>query len=351
MLLSIVSAVRNEARYLTNFLADLSAQEPVPGSVEILFADGMSNDATLEILHKWSRESYPFPVRILPNPARRQYPGVNMLLPETRGRYVLIVDGHSRLPCDFVKRNVEVLDGTSADIVGGVCETKASSASLGQAIAAALSSPFGVGGSRFRTGVAAAGPADCAPFPCIRREVFERIGLFREGLGRGTDSEFYSRARKAGCQIWLDPRIHSTYFAKSGLLAVARQMSRNGYWWSANLGAARLRHVVPLFFVLALVGLPLVGAHFAPAIWLWLGMLATYVVAALASAVGSRYGKLSWRDRLAMLFVFPVMHLSYGLGSLLGFVSPAVWKAWLGSFRRPPQLRPQGHDDRARETA
>ena len=68
------------------------------------------------------------------------------------------------------------------------------------AVIAALTHPFGVGGSRFRTHRPEPGEeprwVDTVFCGCWRREVFERIGGFNERLERGQDMEFNQRLRR-----------------------------------------------------------------------------------------------------------------------------------------------------------
>ena len=47
---------------------------------------------------------------------------------------------------------------------------------------------------------------------------------------RNQDDEFNYRLRAAGGRIWLDPRIRSTYYARSTFRSLWRQYFQYGYW-------------------------------------------------------------------------------------------------------------------------
>ncbi len=130
---------------------------------------------------------------------------------------------------------------------------------VGAAIALATSSRFGVGGSRYRTCSPEKQPVptDSVPFWAMPREVFERIGLFREEMLCHEDYEFSYRLRRAGGMILLLPWLRSKYYVRSTLGSLARQYWRYGVWKGRFLcsypGSLAARHLVPPVFVAALL--------------------------------------------------------------------------------------------------
>jgi hypothetical protein len=91
---------------------------------------------------------------------------------------------------------------------------------------------------------------------CFRRSIFERVGLFDEGLVRNQDDELNDRIVAAGGRIWLSPHIRSTYVGRSSFRALWRQYYQYGYWKVRVLrrhpGARRLRHLAPAALVASL---------------------------------------------------------------------------------------------------
>ncbi|HEV2405395.1 MAG TPA: glycosyltransferase, partial [Ktedonobacterales bacterium] len=91
-LVSVIIAVRNEAAFIARSLGAILAQDYPADRMEILLADGESDDDTVRIARSLPGGER---VRILANPQRIQSAGLNLLIQEARGEYVVRVDGHT----------------------------------------------------------------------------------------------------------------------------------------------------------------------------------------------------------------------------------------------------------------
>jgi hypothetical protein len=265
--------------------------------------------------------------RLLDNLQRIVPTALNIGLAEAGGDVMVRIDGHAVVEPDYVSQCMNALEETGADCVGGSIRTVSTTATA-QAIAEAMGSPFGVGDARFRTTHDKAMWVDTLAFGAYRRQVFDRVGLFDEELVRNQDDEFNYRLRAAGGRIWLDPRIRSTYFARSTFRSLWRQYYQYGYWkvrvFQKVPGSAQLRHWVPPLFALCVV-VGLLAAVLFPVLRVpYVGGLLVYAVATLAASalIAARTG---WRHFLRLPFVFATLHLSYGLGfwgGILRFGTP-----------------------------
>ena len=340
VLLSVILAVRNEGPFIQQALTELLTQNVDYRQIEILVADGCSDDGTRRKVAEICA-SYPDrKIRVFSNPMRLQYAGVNRMLQLSQGKYLLIVDGHSRFPSNFLAANLECMRAGGAHVAGGVWETTAGDdTGIARAIAACLSTRFGVGNARFRVG-GPAGEVDGVIFPCVDRTAFEHVGLFREELLSNADTEFYSRVRANGYRISFDNGIRSVYFARQNLSAIARQMFRNGKWFAYQLDMVRPRHAAPFLFILANLTL-LLGGFFLPALWAMWGVLAlVYFSLALISAFvcvpdGTR---IKASDRFLMPLCYVVMHVAYGAGWILGFVAEDTRRARRSKRQSAPRI-------------
>jgi glycosyltransferase involved in cell wall biosynthesis len=334
--LSVILAVRNEGPFIEQSLTELLNQDIDYRKVEILVADGCSDDNTRQKVADICSRYPDRQIRFFSNPQKLQYAGVNRMVQLSRGRYLLIVDGHSRFPSDFLAANLECMQSGIGHVAGGLWETAAGDdTAIARAIAACLTTRFGVGNARFRVG-GPTGEVDGVIFPCVDRTAFEQLGLFREELLSNADTEFYSRVRANGYKISFDKRIRSVYFARRDLSAIARQMFRNGKWFAYHLSMAQPRHAAPFLFILANVGL-LMGGFVLPALWaVWGALALAYVAMALLSAftcVSDRI-QIGARERLLMPLCYLVMHLSYGAGWIFGFATGDTRRA-RRSIRHP----------------
>jgi glycosyltransferase involved in cell wall biosynthesis len=321
-LVSIIVPCRNERRYIAACLESIRLNDYPADSVEVVVVDGESDDGTREVLseyvQRWPR------VRCLDNPARTTPSALNIGIRHARGEIVMRMDAHCHYPRDYISSLVRWLDQSGADNVGGVCRTlPGSDSSVARAIAVALSHPFGVGNSRFRIGTTRPRWVDTVPFGCYRRNVFERIGLFDEELVRNQDDEFNQRLLKHDGRILLVPDVTVDYYARDSIAKVARMYYQYGYFKplvAKKLGRiGTVRQVVPAAFVLALVVSFALGVWLVPARIMFVAIAGAYLLALLATAIGT-IPKSGWRTSALLVVVFPVLHLSYGWGSLLGIV-------------------------------
>jgi glycosyltransferase involved in cell wall biosynthesis len=317
---SVIIPVRNEARFLDRCLHSVFDADPVPGGMEVVVVDGMSEDGTREILADWARRQPG--LRVLDNPRRVVPTAMNIGIRGTRGRWIIRIDAHSEYSADYFKRCLEVSSRTGMDNVGGSIVTMpGNDGGQGQLVQALTTHRFGVGNSGFRTG-AAAGLADTVPFGCYRREVFGRIGLYDERLVRNQDYELNARLRRAGGHIWREPEIRILYYNQGTVKGLLRQALVNGQWnswmWYVAPYSFAWRHAAPVAFVGALIG-ALLFSIFAPLPGkLALGvLLVPYVLIALGASFhqSRRYGRwmFPWLPPLFLGY-----HVAYGLGALWG---------------------------------
>ncbi|MGH9866391.1 MAG: hypothetical protein ACRD4H_13350, partial [Candidatus Acidiferrales bacterium] len=213
------------------------------------------------------------------------------------------------------------LEKTGADVVGGPVKTAASSNRFGAQLACAiLSSPFGVGNSRFRTSVQE-GYVDTVPFGAYRREVFERVGLFNERLIRNQDNDLSARVREAGGKIYMTPALTTVYVPINNYRDLLRQASQKSQWhavtFKENRKALGFRHLFPAAFLggIALLTFLSPWKSLARAILMALG--AFYFLLGFWFSIRAEE-KRSWAVKIAMPFACLPFHFAYGFGTLFG---------------------------------
>lgn len=317
---SVILAVRDEERYIAQALEAVLQQSYPPRDIEILVADGDSEDRTREVVASLALQDAR--VRLLHNPLRRVAGGLNVGLRAARGEVIVRVDGHCVIPPDYIATCVRMLRAGEADCVGGPVRAEGET-TMGRAIARAMSTPFGVGGAAFRWANVVR-EVDSLPFGAWRREVFEVIGHFDEMLVRNQDDELSDRLRRSGGRIMMDPAIPVRYFSRNRLGGLWRQYLEYGFWkvrvirkrggWPSSP-----RHLVPAVFVCAVLG-SLVAAAATRLSFLPVCVLGPYAVFLLAATVQSF---ASLRDRAVLLvpFALVAMHVGYGVGFLLALAA------------------------------
>jgi len=328
MKLSVICPIYNEEKHIAACLDSILRQDFPKEELEVLLVDGMSTDRTREIVQQYTAQ-YPF-IFLLDNPKRIVPTGLNIGIRVAQGEVIIRLDAHAIYPDNYFSALVDKLFALNADNVGGLCRTlPAKDTPMCEAIAAALSSPFGMGDSHFRIGTNKEMQVDTVPFGCFRREVFDKIGYFDEELVRNQDDEFNGRIIKFGGHIYLIPSVVIDYYGRDSIGKVSKMFYQYGLFKplvNKKLGnPASVRQFFPFFFVLGLIIgliLSLVSTFFRI---LYIAVLALYIF--LAAYYSIRQVKGLKRIFLLMGTFF-VIHVSYGWGYLRGMIKLLLKKSF-----------------------
>ena len=334
-LVTIVIPCRDEEPYIEGCVRSALAQDWPRDRLEILVADGMSMDATREILSRLAAEDDR--IHLLDNTDRIPAGGLNECIRRARGAFIVRMDVHAEYPSDFVRTCVAVLDRTGADNVGGPPKPKAGTF-FQRCVAAALGSPLGVGGPRYGAEEAEGWVESVWP-GAFRREVFERVGLFDPKALSSEDVELDRRIAEAGGRAYSSPEIGLHYYPRESMRALARQCFRQGQGRARTL----LKHgrspswggpAMPFFWLLGEAAL-LATSRWQP-MTRW--SLAAYALATGAEAVrvGRREGPLAVPVVWA---IFPVVHVAQGAGFASGLVRYLLRPDWSAGERLAPTER------------
>ena len=331
---SVVVPMRDEERHIGGCLRSLAAQDYPRDHFEVLVVDGGSTDGSRRVAEDVARKMG-LPLRLLSNPRRSTPCGLNVGIAQARGEIIARVDAHVQVDPRFLSESVSALMESGADVVGGPIHSVGDGL-VGGAIALAMSSPFGVGNAAFRYSREEQ-YTDTVPFPSYRRSVFERLGPFAEDLEWGEDDEFHYRLGDAGGRLLLTPRISSTYFTRPSLAALARQYFRYGRVKVEVLRRhprrTRVRQLVPGVFVLALAATGSLATMRGRLVLPLAAVAGTYGLASLAASLRAAGGG-NRRYLPALPAAFACLHLSYGLGFLVGLARMAAAAAKPQAGRR-----------------
>jgi GT2 family glycosyltransferase len=323
---SVIVACRNERKYIRTLLDSLCRQVLGGTKIEVLIADGMSDDGTRQALELYRR--IVLPLRVIDNPGRIASAGLNAAIREARGEIIIRMDAHTEYAPDYICRCLEVLHETNADNVGGPALTRADGY-LGQAIALAYHTRFACGGAKFHD-AQYEGFVDTVPYGCWCKSTLERMGLFDESLTRNQDDELNLRLASSGGKIWQSPKITSWYRPRASLTALFTQYFQYGFWKVSVIRKhgkpASWRHLVPgaclligFLLLLGAAGASLTGSAWWKSVFItgW-ALSAGLYFAASASTTFLLAKRNGWRFLPVLPIVFATYHLSYGLGFLLG---------------------------------
>lgn len=325
-LTSIIVPCRNERAHIEAALASMREQTDLPGGLEIIVADGRSDDGTREVLDRLAASDAR--IRIIDNPGQIVSTGLNRAIEAARGESVVRMDAHTVYATDYVASCLAALEQTGAQNVGGPARTRAETY-FQQANALAYQSPFSGGGARFHD-PDYEGWVDTVTYGCWRKQTLVDLGLFDEQLIRNQDDELNLRLVRSGGRIWQTPAIRSWYFPRASMSGLFRQYAQYGYWKVAVIQKHRLpasvRHLVPGLFVATLLALGLFSFVSYSARSALALLLATYLLANFAASVVTCRHEPNTRYLRVMPLVFGAYHFGYGCGFLRGVIDFFVLK-------------------------
>ena len=334
--LSIVVPVRNEVAHLDRFFTALASLRDGGRAVELLLAEGGSQDGTSSMLavcvKEFSARRPKWSCGILNNSTGSIPDGLNGAIQASSGLVVFRLDAHTIYPEDYLEKCLETLAATGAQNVGGVVRaTPAADTATARAIACARNDLFATGPGSFRT-ESSSGPRRSVPFGCFPRSTFERFGLYDERLLRNQDLALNHRIVRGGGTVYRRGDLLSLYIAPARFGALFRKHLANG-WWNVCAAAAEPGCIGP--------------KHAIPGVVLAIGLvlLATWPV-----AVGALAGGLLLADALRALFIargrdahlvawaFVVAQTGHALGQIAGAIA-MPWIVWSQRGRDPTRGR------------
>jgi succinoglycan biosynthesis protein ExoA len=308
---SIIVPTRDEVRTIEACLSAVLGQAYPADRLELLVVDGRSTDGTRELVAALATRDGR--VSLIDNPERITPVAFNRGIRAAKGEVIGVMSAHGVPAADYVGRAVEQLSATGAWCVGGRIDRVATTP-VGRAIAAATSSPFGVGDAthNYQTSPGWVETAFPGMWP---RWVFDQVGPFDPELVRNQDDEFSYRIREAGGRIWYDPGIVIAYVPRGSYRTLFSQYRQYAYWkvrvFQKHPGAARPRHLVPAAWVAALAGGVLLTPLSPAAILLTITAGGAYAGVMIVAALRLGSDDVRPKDALQAL---ATLHLAYGVG-------------------------------------
>lgn len=323
--LSVVIPIYNEESTIRICLESIKLQQYPESQYEILAIDGGSQDDTRKIIREEFLQKTQN-LRLLENPKRIQSAALNIGIQEAKGDIIVRLDAHTLAPKDYFKTVAYLMKSTGADHLGGIFLTRGSGI-WGKSIAKAMSHKFGVGNSLHRTSTTD-GINDLGALGAYRKSAFKKFGGFDEELRVCEDCEFGYRVMKAGGIVYRSGKIQFTYFARKSLWGLFKQYYLYGLYKVMLMrkieSVPKLRHVIPLAFVLNLITgicVTLFGSTIAP-----IFVFTIIIYFAMALYFASKASPKGVKYVLPICVCFLTLHISYGIGSFVGIISWARTK-------------------------
>jgi len=328
--ISVIIPCRNEEATIHKLLDSLFNQTISPDEYEIIIADGLSDDSTLDNIAKFKNNHPEMNISVVENSKQNIPAGLNCAINNSSGKYIIRLDAHSIPNNDYLDRCVTLLKNGTAENVGGLWIIHPSSDSLvAKAIAIAASHPLGVGGANYRIASSKSSYVDTVPFGAFLRSTLDKVGLFDETLLSNEDYELNARIIKSGGRIFLDSSIQCGYFARENYRKLTKQYWRYGFWKFKMLlrypDTIRVRQALPPLFLLSLAVLFITSIINYRFFIFFIGEIIIYIAILFLGT----HNSIRSTDEPLKMWVFTIfsiltMHFSWGLGFLYSAINSLI---------------------------
>lgn len=323
MLVSFIIIAYNAEKFLDKSLNSLKKQNYPHKDIEVILVDGMSEDRTKQIMEEFSEQNKSEfkDIKILENKGKTLPRGWNVALKEVTGEAIIRVDAHTFFDENFISNNVmEIQNGEN--IVGGKCISVTQTNNWKEKLLLiAEESIFGCGIADFRRKEEKEYVSTLA-FAMYRKKVFDDVGLYNENLARTEDNEMHYRMKQKGYKFLLSPNIKSYRFARSDLKGMIKQKYGNGKWIGITLKYCpkcfSIYHFIPFLFVIGILFSIIMSCIGFP-IFFYL-LAGAYLLFNILNLIFITIKNKFSITYLLLPFIFLILHLSYGIGTVVGII-------------------------------
>jgi len=252
------------------------------------------------------------------NPSRQRNEGIK----KSKGEIIVFLDNDSEVPKDYLK----IIENhhQNYDVVGGPAETSKDDTFIGKCFGSVIGSYLasqkmqakfkGVGKIREAT--------EKELILCnlsIKRKVLMKYGLFNEKLYPNEENELLNNLQRNGIKAVYDPKNPIYRHQRENLYKFSKQFYRYGKsrmeHFKEKPSNTSLIFFAPSIFVIYLLSLSLYNNY-----W-YLIPLILYTLLDLVNTIKIVIENKSLRMAFIIPFLFPLVHISYGIGIFSGIFS------------------------------
>ena len=147
----------------------------------------------------------------------------------------------------------------------------------------------------------------------VGRNIFDKYGYFDETLIKNQDEDHNYLIIENGGKVYQSSEIKTYYFVREKIIDLIKQMFCYGFYKPAvlvkNISRIKIRHIIPSLFSAYVLSI------FFNTNPLWLIPLYSYL---LLDILFSIINKENMLIKIICLIIFPLMHMSYGIGFIFG---------------------------------
>ncbi|MCD6215830.1 MAG: glycosyltransferase [Candidatus Aenigmarchaeota archaeon] len=312
---SVALPVRNEEEYIEEALMSLINQDYPKNKYEIIIADGMSTDRTVEIIKKIKRKYKRPKIRIYENRKITTASGFNLCVKKSKSKYIVRFMGHALAQKNFIKETVlKLLQEPKSTIMVSCINSVANKGGVGRLSGLAMKSFLGGTSSCYR--IKKGYIYDYSGgFGAIRKKLFKEIGLIDEKIKCGDDAYFNLKSKLNNYNVLISPKTEVKIFKRKSIKKFVKQMFEFGKARMELIkkfpSSFKMLYLAPLLFFIYMLGVPL--AFLYKLNWYYWPLFLYTILNMISSIEVSE--KIT--DIIPIFFLTFVLHLSYGAGEFL----------------------------------
>ncbi len=330
--ISLIISLKSSLYKAEDFLSCLIAFQKSQIYEEVILISPKANEDKAEMISKLKNR---FPivkdVTSLHNNLVSDY---NQGVKESSGDLLFILETRALYPSTYLVDMVKYANEYDADKLAGVLVPKATNSTLiAESIAASLMSFFVVGNTQYRLIAEQNREFSALHTGVYKKSVFDNWGLFDERLPYLSEDDLNGRIEAKGGKMYLIPSLEIAYNSPITLTQIIHFFQNQAYYKpyvNAKLGvSASLRQVAPsiglMFFLITGTASPINPLM----LFLFLFGAMIYLFADIWESFGIGIAKDKARLTTVLLFLFPIIQMSYGLGFLKGWIDITILKKTL----------------------
>ena len=311
---SVISPCKNEVKFIDQFIYDVLQQKLEGIELEILIADGKSNDGTKEKIELLSQKHKN--IKLIINNKEIVSCVLNLAIGYSKSDYIIRMDIHTRYANNYIFNIVKLLKNNNYQCVGGPW-VPISTNLKSKAIKLAFQSRIISGGALSRS-PNFNGLVDTVYLGAWKRDYLISLGSFDEELIRNQDDELSLRIIKNGGRIFQSSSIKSKYSVRDKFRNLSKQYFQYGYWkfpiFIKHKYQAKLRHFLPSILVLSNIIVFILGFYLNYFLQTILfSLFGYYFLINLLLLIENKFINNIKYIPISSFAVL-IMHFSYGLG-------------------------------------
>jgi len=316
---SLIIPTLNEEKYLEQTILSLLSNDYPLNKFEILIIDGLSKDNTLVIAQRLAKKFSN--IRLMSNSKIYQSAALNIGIKESKGDFIIRADAHAIYDKNYIRSTMDLLQKNEYSNVGPV-QVSIGSTLVEKAIAKAMNSKIGMGNAKYRLDKREVFEVKSVWLGAWKKETLIKINGFNENLPISEDFDLNYRLRQSGSKIAASNSIKAMYLVRKSLRGLFKQFYKYGFWKIKFLMTYpeefQLRWLAPPILVFALFFSTLLVKFISWSIFLPIAYIFILFLITFYFMIKSNSFK-DFISSVILCLVFPVIHISWGVGFLYGF--------------------------------